>query len=148
MQDKKQKEQRVRDARKNSHLSNKFDSKNQTSVLHAEFFQIHCVKDICSHFHQAVRRTLKTGLKTHKKRFLTLNCPYIGQPDNQISWATSMPFESIYRTNPRTAITKIFAKKLRIGGVENLSFFSRTFWFFFLKKKMLHPHENQSTFIM
>ena len=35
-------------------------------------------------------------------------------------------------------------KILRIGGVEKLSFFESAIWNFFL----LHPNENQSTFIM
>jgi hypothetical protein len=42
---------------------------------------------------------------------------------------------------------KFSQKKLRIGGVEHLSFFSQPF-FQKHKRKLLHPHENQSMFIM
>ena len=48
--------------------------------------------------------------------------PYVGQPDDHIGWATSMPFASIYPTNPRTNPWNFPKKMLRIGGVENLSF--------------------------
>ena len=37
--------------------------------------------------------------KNNEIAFLTVNYPYVGQPDDQISWATSMPFSSIYYTN-------------------------------------------------
>ena len=53
-----------------------------------------------------------------------------------------MPFASINPTNPRTP--ENFTKILRIGGFENLSFFWSAILNFFFKKKMLHPHENQS----
>ena len=50
--------------------------------------------------HQAVRHKLKKGLKTQKNTFLALFWAHIGQPDDHISWATLMPFISIYPTNP------------------------------------------------
>ena len=40
--------------------------------------------------------------KKTKNAFLTVNIPYVGQPDNHIGCATLMPFASLYCTNPRT----------------------------------------------
>ena len=64
-----------------------------------------------------------------------------------------MPFKSMNPTNPRTNLWNFHENFLRIEGVENLSFsFDLAILdFFFQKKKkniLLHPHENQSTFIM
>ena len=46
-------------------------------------------------------------------------------------------------------IPEIFAKMLRIVGVENLSFFELAILIFSSKKNcfLLHPNENQATFI-
>jgi hypothetical protein len=46
--------------------------------------------------------------------------PYVGQPDNHIGWATSMPFSSIYPTHSRTNIWNCFEKILGIGGFESI----------------------------
>ena len=43
--------------------------------------------------------------------------------DDHIGWATLMHLSSIYSTNPRTNPWNFREKILRIGGVENLSFF-------------------------
>ena len=40
--------------------------------------------------------------KNLKNAFLTCFRPYLGQPDDRIGWATSIPFASIYSTHPRT----------------------------------------------
>ena len=68
---------------------------------------------------------------------------YVGQPDDQIGWATSMPLASICPTHPRTNPWNFREKILRIGGIEKLIFFESAILNFFL----LHPHENQSIFI-
>ena len=54
-----------------------------------------------------------------------------------------MPFVPIYPTH-QGPIPEILAKKLRTGGIENLSFFESAILIICL----LYPHENQSTFIM
>ena len=69
--------------------------------------------------------------------------PYVGQPDSHIGSAISIPFASIYSTDPRTNLWNFREKILRIGGFEKLSFLSRPFWIFFPKKNVL-SHENQS----
>ena len=73
---------------------------------------------------------------------LLLKWPYVGQPDDHLGWATSMPFTSTYPIHPRTKPLNFGEQILRIGGFEKLSFLRRPFWFFFL-----HSHENQSKFI-
>ena len=55
--------------------------------------------------------------------FLGYFWAYVGQPQNHIGWATSMPFASINPTNPRTYPWNFHKKILRIGRVEKLSFF-------------------------
>ena len=61
--------------------------------------------------------------------FLVLFWAYIGQPDNNIGWATLLSFESIYPTHPRTNPWHVCEKIIKIGGVENL-FWSRPLRFF------------------
>ena len=72
--------------------------------------------------HEAVWQAQKQPKNT-KKAFFGCFRPYVGQPDDHIGWATLMPFVSIYSTNPRTNPWNFREKILRIGGVENLSFF-------------------------
>jgi hypothetical protein len=48
-----------------------------------------------------------------------------------------MPFASINPTNPRTTPGNFHKKILRIGGVENLSFFESTILIFFSKQKCI-----------
>ena len=77
----------------------------------------------------------KTG-KNIKNAFLSCFRPYVGEPDNHIGWATSMPFTSINPiTNPRTNPWNFCEKILRIGGVENLRFFELAILIFVFKKK-------------
>ena len=40
--------------------------------------------------------------KNTKNAFFACFWAYVGQPHNHIGWATSMPFASIYPTDPRT----------------------------------------------
>ena len=47
--------------------------------------------------------------------FSVLFWGYIGQPDNHIGWATSLPFTSIYSIHQRTNPWKFHKKVLRIG---------------------------------
>ena len=82
---------------------------------------------------QAVQRKLKKGLKTQKNALLTVNCPCVGQPDDQIGWATSMIFASIYDTNPRTNSWNFLLKKFKTW-FENLFFFQLSILIFFIKK--------------
>jgi hypothetical protein len=57
-----------------------------------------------------------------------------------------MPFVSIYSTN-QGPIPEIFAKILRIGGVDKLSLCESAIMIFFSIFFLLHPHESQSKFI-
>ena len=60
---------------------------------------------------------------------------YVWQPHDHIGWTTSMPFASINPTNPRNNPWNFHEKILRIGGVENISFFESAILNFFSKKK-------------
>ena len=81
------------------------------------------------------RHKLWNRLKTQKNAFLACLRAYVGQPDDHIGWATSMPFASIYPTIP-----EIFVKKYwELWELKNSFFLSRPLWFFFAS---LHPHEN------
>ena len=121
--------------------------------LAKEYIQwIHCVTDVCA---QLLFCWVIIKISTHPYYIINVdwfNCPYVGQPDDQIGWAISMPFASIYCTTlAQGPILKNFAKKnLRFGVVENVSFFASTILIFFFKTKisLLHLHENQSTFII
>ena len=85
--------------------------------------------------------------KNTKNPFFACFRAYVGQPHNHIGWTRSMPFASINPTNPRTNPGNFHEKILRIGGVENLSFFESAILIFFFKKNLLHSNENQSSFI-
>ena len=81
--------------------------------------------------------------KNIKHTFLALFWAHVGQPDNHIGSATLMLFAPIYSTNPRTNSWKFRKKILRIGGVENLSFFwVGHFEFYFFKKNFFLLHLN------
>ena len=56
----------------------------------------------------------------------TLKIPFSGQPDNHISWATSMPFASIYPIDPKTKHWNFGKKIFRIVGFEKMTFFEST----------------------
>jgi hypothetical protein len=71
---------------------------------------------------------------TTKIAFLPLFWGYVKQPDDHISWASLLPFASIYPTNTRTNPWTFQEKMLRIGGVENLSFFESAILNLFFKK--------------
>ena len=49
--------------------------------------------------------------------------PYIGQLDDHLCWAKSMPFASIDFSYTRTKAYDFLERILIIGGLENLSFF-------------------------
>ena len=77
---------------------------------------------------------------------ITFFCSSVRQPHNHISWATSMPFISINRTNPRTNLWNF--KNWRFWKMAILK--NRPFWIFFSKKNiffLLYSHENQSKFV-
>ena len=89
--------------------------------------------------------------KNTKNAFFTCFCPYVRQPHDHIGWATSMPFASINPTNPRTNLWNFREKILRIGDFEKRPFWKSAILDFFLEKKfffLLHPHENQSKFLV
>ena len=69
--------------------------------------------------HEAVRDKLKNGLKTPKMHFFTCFWDYVGQPQHNIGWATSVPFTSINTTYP---IHEIFEKKWKSQGQFLLRF--------------------------
>ena len=91
-------------------------------------------------------------VKNKKNALFACFRPYIGQPDNHIGWATSLPLASIYYIDPRTNPWNFCEKILRIGGVEQLFlfFFESTILIFFFQKKSFcfTPHENQLGFHM
>jgi hypothetical protein len=83
--------------------------------------------------------TVRHKLKNRQKCiFCVLGCfwAYVGQPHDQIDWATSMPFPSINSTNPRTNLWNFREIFLRIGDFEKLSFFESAILNFFFKKKI------------
>ena len=69
--------------------------------------------------------------KTQKMHFFACFRPYVRQPGNHIGWATSMPFASIYSTDPRTNPWNFREKTFRTGGFEKLSFFESAILNFF-----------------
>ena len=79
------------------------------------------------------------ALKQAKNVFLACFRAYVGQPDDHIGLATSMPFSSIYPTDPRTNSWNFRKKIFRIGSFEKLSFFESAI------KKNFFCFINQST---
>ena len=90
---------------------------------------------------QVVRPKLQKGVKIDFFVFLPFFGVYI-QPDDHIGWATWLPFASIYPTYLRTNPWNFRKKILRIGRVENLSYFELAILIF-----LLHPYSNQSQFM-
>ena len=88
---------------------------------------------------EAVRCKHKNSLKTQKIHFLPV---FELTPDslststtlNHIGWATSMIFESINPTNPRTNPWNFHKKYLRIGHFEKLCFFVSDVLKYFFQK--------------
>ena len=71
----------------------------------------------------------KIGYK-HKICILTWFRAYVWQPDDHIGWAISLPFVSIYPTNPRTNSSHFHEKK-RIVRIEELTVFELAILIFF-----------------
>ena len=77
--------------------------------------------------------------------FLLLFWAYIGQPDNHIAWATSMPLASIY---PTYILIQGPIPKISVGGAGKWHFL---FWVLSSSKKnvcFFPPNENQLGFNM
>ena len=74
--------------------------------------------------------------KNTKKAFFGCFRPYVGQPDDHIGWAKTMPFASINPTNPRTNPWNFGGNCSAFGDVEKLSFFESAILNFFFKKKI------------
>ena len=87
--------------------------------------------------HQAVRHN--QGLKQAKNAFFVLFAcfrPYVGQPDDHISWVTLMPFTSIYPTGPRTNPAQFCKNILRIDSFEKHVVFESAILKYFFQKEI------------
>ena len=84
---------------------------------------------------EAVGHKLKTG-KNAFFVFLGHFWAYVGQPQDHIGWATSMPFASINPTNQRTNPWNFHKQILRIGDFKKLRFFELAILNFFFQKKI------------
>ena len=84
--------------------------------------------------HETVQRKLKNR---QEMGFVFFGCfwAYVRQPHNHIGWATSMTFASINTINPRNNPWSFCEIFLRIGSIENLSFFELAILIFCSKKK-------------
>ena len=58
--------------------------------------------------------------------FFALKGPFVGQPDDHISWATSLAYTWVSSTYLMTISWNFGEKKLRIGGFEKSTFFETT----------------------
>ena len=86
-----------------------------------------CERQRCDSIYMVVRLSdVTTGKKCI---FCVFACfrPYIGQPDNHLGWATSLPYTSIHPTDPSSNPWNFCEKILRIGRDEKLSFLSQLF---------------------
>ena len=63
--------------------------------------------------------------KNTKNAFFACFWAYVGQPHEDIDWATSMPFASINFTNPRTNPWHFHKKMSRVVDFEKLNFFQK-----------------------
>ena len=73
--------------------------------------------------------------KNAKKAILALFWAYVRQPDDHISWATSMPFASFHRMNLRPNPWKKIFKKNENWQNWKMSFFLGGHFEFFFPKK-------------
>jgi hypothetical protein len=62
---------------------------------------------------QAVRRKLKRGVKMHFLFFYPFFWAYVGQPDDHVGWATSMPFASNLCYSPKNQSLKFLRKNIK-----------------------------------
>ena len=83
--------------------------------------------------------TKKIWQKNTKNAFLAVNWAYIGQSDNHIGWAKSMPFASIDPTQPRTNSWNFGENCSAFGGGWKTQFFWVGHFDF-----LLHSYLNQS----
>ena len=84
-----------------------------------------CIGQRCSSTYMAIRLSNKRA-KTTKNACLPLKWPFVGQPDNHISWATPLVYTWVSSTYPRTIFWNFGEKMLRIGGFEKFTFFETT----------------------
>ena len=79
--------------------------------------------------------------------FFTVNWAYIGQPDNHIGWAKSMPFTSINPTYPRTNFRNFGKNCSAFGGGWKSQFFELAILKIFCQKNffLLHSYLNLVT---
>ena len=85
--------------------------------------------------------------KNMKNVFLFLFRAYVGQPDDHIGWATSMPLALIYSSFPRTNPWNFHEIILRIGGAGKCHFIL-IFCFWLLVFSNFFPNENHHGFHM
>ena len=89
--------------------------------MHTYFFAVN----------QANHQNFNSSLLHYKCWLIFMGKKQKKQPDNQIGWAVSMPFSSIYYTNQRTNLWNFCEKNWELGELKISVFLCRPFWFFF-----------------